>query len=64
MLDNQNLTWQGTITFIDTNQKLPFRSVLELIKLMDSAITAAGFGDDLESVPNSDPSDASEEADD
>jgi len=46
MLDNQNLTWQGAITFLDTNQKLPFRSVLELLKLMDSAITSAGFSDD------------------
>ena len=39
MLDNQNMTWQGTITLLDTNQKMPFRSLLELLKLMDSAMT-------------------------
>jgi len=46
MLDNQNMTWQGTITFLDDNQKQAFRSVLELIKLMDSAISQADFGED------------------
>ena len=48
MLDNQNMTWQGTITFLDDNQKQPFRSVLELIKLMDSAISQADFSEDAE----------------
>lgn len=48
MLDNQNMTWQGTITFLDDNQKLPFRSVLELIKLMDSAISASEFSEDAD----------------
>ena len=41
MLDNQNMTWQGIVTFLDTNEKLPFRSLLELLKLMDSAMSAA-----------------------
>ena len=49
MLDNQNMTCQGTITFLDTNQKLPFRSLLELLKLMDSAITPSSeFGQNIE----------------
>ena len=43
MLDNQNMTWQGNITFLDSNQKVPFRSVLELLKLMDSAISQSDF---------------------
>lgn len=39
MLDYQNMTWQGTVTFLDTNQKVPFRSLLELLRLMDSVIS-------------------------
>ena|GEM_PF-1907324 len=57
MLDTQNLTWQGTITFLETNQKLAFRSVLELIKLMDSAVTQAGFSDGSEGLGVLTPSD-------
>ncbi|MCL1848170.1 MAG: hypothetical protein FWF83_00615 [Clostridiales bacterium] len=50
MLDTQNLTWQGTITYLDTNQKVAFRSVLELIKLMDSAVSQASFSDGSEGL--------------
>ncbi|MDR0469228.1 MAG: hypothetical protein LBH09_04575 [Peptococcaceae bacterium] len=46
MLDNQNMTWQGTITYLENNQKVPFRSVLELIKLMDSAMDDAAVDED------------------
>lgn len=48
MLDNQNMTWQGTITFLDDNQKLPFRSLLELIKLIDSAMSVVESSDDMD----------------
>lgn len=34
----QNNTWQGTILWSQTQQKVPFRSALELIHLLDSAI--------------------------
>ena len=51
MLDNQNMTWQGTITFLETNQKLPFRSLLELLKLMDSAISPLEFSQDMDVIP-------------
>ena len=34
----QNNTWQGTILWTQTQQKIPFRSSLELIRLLDSAI--------------------------
>lgn len=34
----QNNTWQGTILWTQTQQKIPFRSALELIRLLDSAI--------------------------
>ena len=34
----QNATWQGTVTWDDKNKQQNFRSALELIKLMDSAM--------------------------
>lgn len=36
--DNQNATWQGSLSWVQGNKKENFRSVLELIKLIDSAI--------------------------
>jgi hypothetical protein len=36
----QNATWQGTITWIEQKRTEHFRSGLEMIKLMDSALTA------------------------
>lgn len=36
--DSQNGTWQGTIEWIDKNKKECFRSLLEMIKLIDSAL--------------------------
>ena len=32
----QNATWQGHVTWVDENRTVPFRSALELIKLLDS----------------------------
>lgn len=34
----QNDSWQGTISWLETNHKQNFRSVLELILLLDSAL--------------------------
>ena len=34
----ENATWQGQITWADRNEKMNFRSALELIKLMDGAV--------------------------
>lgn len=34
----QNKSWQGTIFWMQTQQKIPFRSTLELIRLLDSAV--------------------------
>jgi len=34
----QNSTWQGQIHWIEKNQKQNFRSVLEMLKLMDEAL--------------------------
>lgn len=32
----QNASWQGHVTWVDENKTVPFRSALELIKLIDS----------------------------
>lgn len=34
----QNATWQGSITWVDRQNKQYFRSALELIKLIESAL--------------------------
>jgi len=36
----QNNTWQGQIHWIENNRKQNFRSVLEMLRLMDEALTA------------------------
>lgn len=36
--ETQNNTWQGTIEWIEKNEKQSLRSALEMIKLIDSAI--------------------------
>lgn len=38
VLFRQHASWQGTITWMEKQYELPFRSVLELILLMDSAL--------------------------
>ncbi len=35
----ENGTWQGTVDWVEEKEKIAFRSVLELIRLMDSAIS-------------------------
>lgn len=39
ILFRQNASWQGTVTWIEGNQEEYFRSVFELIVLMDNAIS-------------------------
>ena len=34
----QNATWQGEIVWVEGNQRQYFRSALELLKLIDSAL--------------------------
>lgn len=36
----ENATWQGSILWTDKNVRQHFRSALELIKLVDSAVAA------------------------
>lgn len=38
ILFRQNASWQGTVTWMETGQEENFRSVLELLLLMDSAL--------------------------
>jgi len=33
----QNATWQGTVNWVEQNEEKPFRSALELIRLIDQA---------------------------
>lgn len=42
IVNTQNATWQGKITWVDKNQTQDFRSALELIKLIDSALEEKG----------------------
>lgn len=35
----RNNTWQGTILWVQTQQKVAFRSALEAIKILDSALS-------------------------
>lgn len=46
----QNSTWQGKIVWVEENRTQHFRSALELIKLMDGALSegAKSDSDDLE----------------
>lgn len=38
IVDKQNATWQGSITWLGENKVQHFRSTLELIKLIDSVL--------------------------
>ena len=39
ILFRQNASWQGTVTWAETGQQVSFRSVLELMRLLDSAVS-------------------------
>ena len=39
IMRQDNATWQGELTWADKNQKKNFRSTLELIKMMDEALS-------------------------
>lgn len=38
ILDRQNATWQGSVTWVDEQREQYFRSALELLKLIDGAL--------------------------
>lgn len=41
----ENATWQGEVVWADQNRAQKFRSALELLKLMDSALEQNGGRD-------------------
>ena len=45
ILNQQNATWQGTVTWLDGKQTRPFRSALELFGVLDGV-----FGQDYKGV--------------
>ncbi len=38
VIDEQNATWQGSVTWVDEQREQYFRSTLELLKLIDGAL--------------------------
>ncbi len=42
----QNATWQGQITWVENKKTVHFRSALELLKLIDSALSAESAAED------------------
>jgi hypothetical protein len=47
ILNRQNATWQGVVTCVDKKEERPFRSLLELIKLIDSTFEEEEEGNKL-----------------
>ena len=45
ILQQQNASWQGTITWVDENKTQNFRSALELIRLIDSTLDGETYLD-------------------
>lgn len=43
ILDRQNSTWQGSVSWIDEQREQYFRSALELLKLIDGALDHEGI---------------------
>ena len=37
ILSRRNATWQGTVTWVERNESINFRSALELLKIIDSS---------------------------
>ena len=42
----ENATWQGEIVWAEKNESLKFRSALELLKIMDSALATTEQGEE------------------
>ena len=38
VMEQQNATWQGSVTWVDEQREQYFRSTLELLKLIDGAL--------------------------
>ena len=42
----ENSTWQGEVVWAEKNESLKFRRALELLKIMDSALTTTEQGEE------------------
>ena len=51
VLFRQNSSWQGTITWLEGRHELCFRSVLELIHMIDSTLQESSSNSDHTSTP-------------
>lgn len=40
IISQENSTWQGQVTWVNREETMNFRSFLELVKLMDNAVSA------------------------
>lgn len=45
IIENKNATWQGNITWLNQEETKNFRSLLELIKLMDESVGSGRVGE-------------------
>ena len=46
ILNNQNSTWQGSVTWVEQQKVQYFRSALELLKLIDGALLDGSDGEE------------------
>lgn len=42
VISQENSTWQGQVTWLGEKETIHFRSMLELVKLMDAALLESG----------------------
>lgn len=47
ILDTQNQSWQGTLEWVQERKKVSFRSALELLRMIDSAVGNENEGKSL-----------------
>ena len=47
VMQHQNGTWQGKITWVDEDKSMNFRSVWEMVRLMEEGLLSSGdFGEE------------------
>lgn len=42
VISTENQSWQGRVNWVNGDEKQPFRSVLELLRLIDSVVCPQG----------------------
>ncbi|WP_300026630.1 hypothetical protein [Oscillibacter sp.] len=52
VLFRQNASWQGSVTWLEGNREESFRSVLELVLLLDSALNTAAKEENQQPSPS------------